>query len=630
MASDLSGHPVIIGSGLTGTAVSRMLSRAGVSHTLIGGPPNALPRLGESLNLEGTLDLLRLFPEHAAYFYGKKVVVGYVDDFVFSCDFAIDTSRAARLLFRLLGHQAPREFLQFDRLGFDDALYADAAASDYCTALDTKVTALDYDAAIDRFASLQLADDRILPASYVFDSTNHGRLVGTAAGVGCQYLGDVQRVAYTHFRRPEPAAPSTHGVFPWDYSTSIVRLYRELDEIDGIAWYIPLGSYVSVGISVSQETTTATDDELLHQAVAAFARRGLPFLDRYPERAPTMGLTHRYFVHHRAYGANWLLAGPAFAQVWWMAGAGVGTSLMAAQIAPHILDEPSRVGQRYQDYMLELIGIHDTFEWFAASNRSSLSAAGILRYSDRFVRTNLRRLARSTDLCGGRRARLAGRALYRVFQSESSVKNYCSVHRETLPRQTARIFGASAETHADSTTVPERTAEVAMSEDNTEVVRRLLDVLAGKTPVSQGALLIDRNVVSHLDGYTAHGIAAWAKWLSFIRSRSRVSQLDLTCDRITVNADQTITPYGRWVANRNGTRVVSDEVSATYRIENGKVVEIWTTRTNYLLIFGPMMRYRLGCLLVLLRSMAWSRTADEGRKWNRFFADDAGNEVVPA
>ena len=169
-----------------------------------------------------------------------------------------------------------------------------------------------------------------------------------------------------------------------------------------------------------------------------------------------------------------------------------------------------------------------------------------------------------------------------------------------------------------------------MSEDNTEVVRRLLDVLAGKTPVSQGALLIDRDVVSHLDGYTVHGIAAWAKWLSFIRSRSRVSQLDLTCDRITVNADQTITPYGRWVANRNRTRVVSDEVSATYRIENGKVVEIWTTRTNYLLIFGPMMRYRLGCLLVLLRSMAWSRTADEGRKWNRFFADDAGNEVVPA
>src|SRR3954469_472848 len=112
MMTRVAGRPIIIGSGLTGTAISCMLSRASVPHVLIGGPPNALPRLGESLNLEGSLDVLRLFPRHSAFLFPKKVVVGYVDDYVFSCDFEINKTRGARAFFRLLGYEAPSEFLQ--------------------------------------------------------------------------------------------------------------------------------------------------------------------------------------------------------------------------------------------------------------------------------------------------------------------------------------------------------------------------------------------------------------------------------------------------------------------------------------------------------------------------------------
>ena len=387
--------------------------------------------------------MLRLFPQHSAFLFPKKVVVGYVDDYVFSCDFEINKTRGARAFFRLLGYEAPSEFLQFDRLGFDRALHREAVDSNFCEAFDAKVTHLDFDQETDHISTVRLADDRCLPASYVFDSTNHGRLVGTAAGVECSFLGDIQRVAYTHYHPPPATTVPQHGAYPWDYSTSIVRLYSHVDGVDGIAWYIPLGQYVSVGISVSQEHCAVSDDELLGHAVIAFERRGLHFLTRYSEPAPLMGLTHQYFVHQRAFGANWMLAGPAFAQVWWMAGAGVGTSLAAAQPAPRILDDPLRVGRQYQLYMQELIGIHDTFEWFAAADRSSLSAAGISQYSDRFVRTNLRRLARAAGLFGGVRGRVLGRLFFEVFKRESSIKNYCSVISELLPNQTASIFGTT-------------------------------------------------------------------------------------------------------------------------------------------------------------------------------------------
>lgn len=165
-----------------------------------------------------------------------------------------------------------------------------------------------------------------------------------------------------------------------------------------------------------------------------------------------------------------------------------------------------------------------------------------------------------------------------------------------------------------------------MDESATFVVERLLTILAGRTGVSKGAEIIDQNVISHMDDYTFRGIGAWGNWITFIRSRSRVSELDLIRDRFVVNPDHTISAYGKWVATRHGKRVVSDEVSATYRVKEGLIVEIWTTRTNYTLIFGPMMRYRIGCLLVLLRLWLWSRLTTKGRSCHRLFSQSASDE----
>lgn len=432
--------PIIIGSGLTGLTISRTLTQAQIPHTLIGGPPNSLPRLGESLNLEGTLGLLEMFPEFSAYFFTKKVVTAYLGDYVFSCDFVANKTFLSRLLFRLMGYTAPKEFLQFDRLGFDAALYAQTVASEYCTQIDVKVTSLDYERESDRITTLHLSDGSTLPATYVFDATNHGLVVARATGIRRDTIGVPQRVVYTHYHLPDYLKTAPPAPEPWEIATSIVKLYPEIDGVDGIAWCIPLGTYVSIGVSTAADATKLLDEELLAVAERAYARRGLHYRRRFVETATIMGTHHHYFVHERAYGANWLLAGPAYAQVWWMAGAGVGTGFAAAQIAPQVLQAPQEVGRTYHDYLRHLIGIHGTFDWFALSKLAEVTPEGIIRQSDRFVLTNLRRLARSTALEGTWSERLVGAIFARLCDTNLVIKNYCTVYRAPLEAQTATVF----------------------------------------------------------------------------------------------------------------------------------------------------------------------------------------------
>src|SRR4029077_17815818 len=102
-------------------------------------------------------------------------------------------------------------------------------------------------------------------------------------------------------------------------------------------------------------------------------------------RVELNGLRHTYFAYERASGANWLLAGPSFCQVWWMASAGVGTALTAAQLAPKLLHDPQRWGAEYDRFMQQLLSLQDTFDFFALSRREEFQPPALHRFSDRFV-----------------------------------------------------------------------------------------------------------------------------------------------------------------------------------------------------------------------------------------------------
>jgi flavin-dependent dehydrogenase len=432
--------PVVIGAGFSGAVTSIMLSRRGVPHFLIGAAPNSAPRLGESLNLEGSVGMLEMLPEFSRFYLTKRLVVGFLGEHVLTCDFCLDRRPIARSFMSALGYVPPGGFLHLERIGLDQALYDSAVSSPHCTALDAQVTSVDYDPGTDRVRSVRLSDGRALEPGYAFDATNQGRLIGQAASVECRMLSDLYRVVYTHYHADRD---SDRGQEPWEHATYVVRLYAAVDGVDAVAWCIPLGSYISIGVSVKPECCTLSDEEVLERVEAAYARRGLHYSTRFHRRAQIMTLRHKYFAHGRAYGANWMLSGPAYSQVWWMSGSGVGTALASARMAADAVRSPLRVGRAYENYLKELLGIHETFDWFARTEPERFTVPNLTHQSDLFVRTNVRRLAAATLTRPNKLGAALGGLFFRA-KGDSLIRGYCDVAQCDLECQTGRVLRETA------------------------------------------------------------------------------------------------------------------------------------------------------------------------------------------
>lgn len=143
------------------------------------------------------------------------------------------------------------------------------------------------------------------------------------------------------------------------------------------------------------------------------------------------------------------------------------------------------------------------------------------------------------------------------------------------------------------------------AEANRATVGRLMTILSGETPVQAGSEIIARDVVAHVDGWTFQGINVWANWIDYIRTRGRVNEPTLLIDQLVVHPDARITARGRWQGVRDGRVLTSSPGVATYRLENGRIVEIWSTRGNYAFLCGSHLALSAGFALELLRSKWW-------------------------
>jgi hypothetical protein len=119
------------------------------------------------------------------------------------------------------------------------------------------------------------------------------------------------------------------------------------------------------------------------------------------------------------------------------------------------------------------------------------------------------------------------------------------------------------------------------------------------------------DVVAHVDGWRFQGINVWANWIHYIRTRDRVTAPTLLLDALVVDADATVTARGRWCGARGGRQVISDACAARYRLVEGRIVEIWSTRRNYALLCGPHLAYRWGFGVELLRARRWMMRAPQ-------------------
>ncbi len=436
-------RPVIIGAGIGGMTVSRALSNAQIAHILIGSPPDDTPRPGESLNLEGTLLIYRHFPDLAQHYFRKSLGVAYLGEHVVSCSFLNDHHPMKAMVFQLAGDRRPEELLHFDRIAFDRELYQNVSATPYCTVINEFVEEVTYHADTDQIAQLCLTNGDALTPQFVFDATNNGAVISRAAELKREPLSTLHRAVYTHYHTSSGQPHADYYAVPWEAATSILGMYPKLDGIHAIAWCIPLGSYVSIGITTLGDTdpNAYPEEELLALVEDAFRRRGICYRDRYPCHTLIKSHPNQYYVQERAYGANWLLVGPAYISVCWIAGAGIGSILAAAEIAAPVLKNPRKYGAAYQRHLLHLADMHQTLNWFVEAPYEMLTSEAIVRQMDKAVLANARRLLMSPRLgTNTLRTAVCDFLLY-MSRKTTFIRDACRAHYvPNLAEQTHILF----------------------------------------------------------------------------------------------------------------------------------------------------------------------------------------------
>jgi flavin-dependent dehydrogenase len=437
--SENDNKPVIIGSGLSGMAISDWLTRDKINHVMIGAEPNSLPRLGESIDPAGTLELLRYYPEYKEYYFRKRWISVFLGDYATTCNFGQNFNRVVGL--RLLGFNSPEEFIHVDRVGFDNAFYERVIASPFCTRIEALVDHLDYDESADTIAAIHLDNGEIIKPRYVYDCTNHVRLLGRSLNIPLKTISEPQRVVFDHYRAEGEAPLCDSTEMEWLHATNILRLYKDVDGVNGLSWLIPLGAYVSAGMSMPIDDNSCSDEEIMGLLAEAYARRGLPYRALFPNSTKLMSIPYQqYFFHDRAYGKNWLLAGPSYGQVWFPSASGVGAAIVAGRIAARIIDAPEEVGQLYQDYIVGLQESHFIFDRMIKKHYSELTPAMVKLEADRIVSENVKRVSRLATIESSALSAAVGRGLIKAVSRDGVGGSSCVVYEAEMGKQTSLIF----------------------------------------------------------------------------------------------------------------------------------------------------------------------------------------------
>ena len=149
------------------------------------------------------------------------------------------------------------------------------------------------------------------------------------------------------------------------------------------------------------------------------------------------------------------------------------------------------------------------------------------------------------------------------------------------------------------------------AERNRATVARLIAILSGEAAIETGAEFVAHDVVAYVDGWRFQGINVWANWIHYIRTRERVASPTLLLDALHVEHDGTVSIRGRWRGVRGGRPVISKTGAAKYRLVDGRIVEIWSTRRNYAFVCGAHTESHAGFAVELLRAWWWKSTAPQ-------------------
>ena len=149
------------------------------------------------------------------------------------------------------------------------------------------------------------------------------------------------------------------------------------------------------------------------------------------------------------------------------------------------------------------------------------------------------------------------------------------------------------------------------TETNRAAVTAVMAILSGAAPIESGADLFAPDVVCNVDGWRFQGINVWANWIQYVRTRGRVTGLTVLLDELVVETDGTVTARGRFSGMRGGRRLISKPCAARYRLVDGRIVEVWSTRLNYAFMCGSHLWCHVGFVIELLRASRWKSRAPQ-------------------
>ncbi len=359
MTQHTGERPVVIGAAISGLAVSYYLSKHGIPHVLIGRrPAPTRPRLGESLDLVGSLEMQLEFPQYAEYYHPKDNIGFYKGDHagVFCTNL---TGPIIHGLCRMIGIPFI-PLIHLDRVGFDSRFYDDVTRAPHCTAIESTVVGIDHDDNHDRVTGVVLDNGERLKPTFLFDASGFEsrQLLDTALRITSTPVGRSQYVAFTHYLGRDGNGEAGGPPPGWKHATNLLRLVARYDEVDGVAWAIPLGSYISVGVSVDADANRHSDDDLIRLTDAAYERRGVEYKSVFAEPTRIKGIPYQHTRTPRIHGANWVQIGYTSNQVWFTSSSSVGTSCLVANLAPMFLRSPRRAGRLYERYVQSVWRTH--------------------------------------------------------------------------------------------------------------------------------------------------------------------------------------------------------------------------------------------------------------------------------
>lgn len=368
--------PVIIGGGVGGMLISRALSLKNVPHVLIGSAQlSDSPKLGESMTEACTIEFTQEFPGYEKYLFPKEFTPFFMGDIVAGLRFDFFGTMASLFL----DCDAPKAFVHVDRIGFDRALYEEVCRSPLCYWIDDVVEEVDYDRASDRVRSVTLKSGPTIRCTYAWDCTNAQRLLGRKLEIPYRNFDAPRQVYYTHYVEKECQELCQRKDLPWMHATTLLRADDEHDNLNGVSWFIPLGSYISVGVSVEpKDVRDRNPEEIITALTRAYQNRGLDYTKYFPRRKEVVTHPTQHFIYDRFYGGNWSLVGGCAAGTWFTSGSQISTLVCMASMADKIIREPLVYGEHYGRHVAGFERTQKVYDSFLASNIGPLDAMKFL------------------------------------------------------------------------------------------------------------------------------------------------------------------------------------------------------------------------------------------------------------